>query len=92
MTARTVATAKPGRHGDGGGLYLVVRPSGAGQWVFRFTSPSTKRVTEAGLGSADTVSLAEARILAFEARKSRQGGTRSDRGPARDDEGFPRKA
>jgi hypothetical protein len=37
LTARQVATAKPGRHGDGAGLWLVVSDSGAKKWVFRFT-------------------------------------------------------
>ena len=67
LTARTVATAKAGRHGDGQGLYLIVAPSGARKWVFRFTFAG--RVSETGLGGADVVSLAEARQLAFEARK-----------------------
>jgi integrase len=67
LSARTVATAKAGRHGDGGGLYLVVSDSGAKKWVFRFSFGG--RVTEMGLGSADRVSLAEARGRAIEARK-----------------------
>ena len=37
LTARQVAAAKPGRHGDGAGLYLVVAPSGARKWIMRFT-------------------------------------------------------
>jgi hypothetical protein len=74
LTARKVATAKPGRHSDGAGLYLNVTPSGSRQWVFRFTSPATKRVTEMGLGSAAIVSLAEARDLASEARKAVKAG------------------
>ncbi|PZR85044.1 MAG: integrase, partial [Hyphomicrobiales bacterium] len=35
LTARAAATAKPGRYGDGGGLYLVVSGSRARKWVFR---------------------------------------------------------
>ncbi|NUJ81833.1 integrase arm-type DNA-binding domain-containing protein [Methylocystis sp. FS] len=66
LTNRTVATAKPGRYGDGGGLYLVVSPSGAKKWVFRFTRGG--RVTEAGLGSINAVSLARAREKAANGR------------------------
>lgn len=36
LTATQVKHAKPGRHADGGGLYLLVKPSGARSWVFRF--------------------------------------------------------
>ena len=67
LTARAAATTKPGRYGDGAGLYLVVSPSGARKWVYRFSFGG--KVTEAGLGSADVVSLAEARDKAYEARK-----------------------
>jgi integrase len=72
LTARGAATTKPGRYGDGGGLYLVVSPSGARKWVYRFTYAG--RVTEAGLGSADVVSLAEARRKAHEARRLLDAG------------------
>src|ERR1700719_2416647 len=65
MTARAVAAAKPGRYCDGRGLWLVVSPSGARKWVFRF---SCGRGTEIGLGGHGT-SLAEARKKADEARK-----------------------
>ncbi|WP_424032730.1 tyrosine-type recombinase/integrase [Methylocella sp.] len=65
LTARAVAAAKGGRHGDGGGLYLVVSETGARKWVFRFSYSG--RVTEMGLGNA-AVSLAAARAKAAEAR------------------------
>ncbi|MGE0235879.1 tyrosine-type recombinase/integrase [Methylocystis sp.] len=68
LTARAAATTKPGRYGDGGGLWLVVSPTGARKWVYRFTWQA--RVTEMGLGSADLVSLAEARAKAGDARKT----------------------
>ena len=73
LTARSVATAKAGRFGDGRGLYLVVSKTGAKKWVFRFTRDG--RVTEMGLGSAALVSLAEARERANEARKLVASGT-----------------
>ncbi|MDB5652160.1 MAG: putative phage integrase [Hyphomicrobiales bacterium] len=66
LTARGAMSAKPGRYGDGGGLWLVVSKTGARKWVFRFAFE--RRVTEMGLGSA-AVSLAEARLLAADARK-----------------------
>jgi integrase len=72
LTARTVATAKPGRHGDGAGLWLVVAESGARKWVFRFSFGG--KVTEMGLGSLNTVRLAEARELANAARKTVKDG------------------
>ena len=72
LTARAAATSKPGRYGDGNGLYLVVSPTGARKWVFRFTFDG--RVTEMGLGSAEIVSLAEARDKAHAARKIRHAG------------------
>src|ERR1700731_1056586 len=72
LTARSVATAKPGRHCDGRGLYLAVADSGAKKWVLRFTY--NHRVTEMGLGNAD-VPLAEARDKAADARKLIAAGT-----------------
>ena len=72
LTARGAATSKPGRYGDGNGLYLIVSPSGARKWVFRFTFGG--RVTEMGLGSANLISLAEARDKAHAARKIRHAG------------------
>ncbi len=72
LTARAAATTKPGRYGDGGGLYLVVSPSGARKWIYRFTYAG--RVTETGLGSANVVSLAEARGKAHEARRLLEAG------------------
>lgn len=55
-----------GRHADGGGLYLVVTPSGSKNWAFRFTLDGKSR--EAGFGSARDVSLADARARASEFR------------------------
>ena len=72
LTARKVETAQAGRHGDGGGLYLVVSIAGARKWVFRFTFGG--RVTEMGIGSLSVVSLAEARDRAHEARKLLEAG------------------
>lgn len=62
------SVAKPGRHADGGGLYLRVTPAGAKAWVF-MTARHGKRV-EIGLGGYSSVSLAAARRLATEMREA----------------------
>jgi integrase len=67
LTAREAETSKPGRYGDGDGLYLVVSKTGARKWVFRYSWRG--KVTEAGLGSRELVGLAEARAKALETRK-----------------------
>jgi integrase len=72
LTARKAETTKPGRYGDGAGLWLVVAESGARKWVFRFTWRG--KVTEMGLGPGDAVSLADARRLRDEARKTLVAG------------------
>ena len=40
---------RPGRYGDGGGLYLVVQPSGAKSWICRVQRDGRRR--DIGLGS-----------------------------------------
>ena len=73
LTARTVASLKkPGRHADGGGLYLHVDPSSAKRWVFVFQWRGKCR--EMGLGSAQLVSLAQARDAALDARRQVAAG------------------
>lgn len=73
LSARGVTSiTKPGRHGDGGGLYLVVDKSGAKRWVFLYRREGTLR--EMGLGGLKSVSLARARELAAEARVNLQAG------------------
>ena len=57
LTAKSVLNAKPGRHGDGGGLYLLVKPSGAKSWVLRVQANGKRR--DLGLGRAETSALAE---------------------------------
>jgi integrase len=67
LSARTVATlTKPGRHPDGGGLYLNITPSGARSWVFMWKVGGKRR--EMGLGSLRDVPLAKARQRAADAR------------------------
>ena len=74
LTAVKVRNVKaPGRYTDGGGLYLIVDPSGAKRWMLR-TTVQGKR-SDIGLGGVKTVSLAEARDEAFTMRRiARQGG------------------
>src|SRR3954454_6127245 len=68
LSARAVATlTKPGRHSDGDGLYLVVDESGAKRWLFLFRWNG--KLKEMGLGGLASVSLADARERADEARR-----------------------
>lgn len=68
LNARKVSTlTKPGRHSDGGGLYLVVDPSGAKRWAFLFRWRG--KLKEMGLGGTNSVALADARTAAAAARK-----------------------
>jgi integrase len=67
LTARKVATAKPGKYSDGGNLYLIVSPTGARKWVLRFTWRG--RAKEMGLGGANVVPLTDAREKATDARR-----------------------
>ena len=65
--------SKPGKYGDGNCLYLVVTESGAKHWLLRLVIRGKRR--DMGLGSADLVSLEEARDLARQYRISaRLGG------------------
>jgi hypothetical protein len=69
-TVKQVQSAGPGRHRVSASLYLLVASEGQGKrWIFRYTKPSTGRVTETGLGSADVVTLAEARTKAHDYRR-----------------------
>jgi integrase len=67
LSARKVETAKPGRHGDGRGLFLFVKPTGSRSWVMRYQMQGRRR--DLGLGAYPDVSLAMARERAAEARR-----------------------
>jgi len=68
LTARRVQTlASPGLYADGGGLYLQVAHAGAKSWILRYQRDGRRR--DMGLGSAELVSLAEARQKAIDARR-----------------------
>jgi hypothetical protein len=62
--AKVKHTTKPGRHGDGAGLYLEISTGGGKSWVFMWKRGGKRRAM--GLGSAHTISLVEARRLAKE--------------------------
>ena len=71
--AKVNRLTSPGRHADGGCLFLVIKPSGAKQWVARLTIMG--RQTDLGLGGLSYVTLAEAREEALRLRKiARNGG------------------
>ena len=68
LTAAMVAALnRPGLYGDGQTLYLRVAPGGSKSWVQRLTIKGWRR--DLGLGGYPLVTLAEARLAAFENRK-----------------------
>jgi len=71
----------PGRHSDGGGLYLNAAKSGSKSWVYMWSRklgpPRTKRY-EMGLGSYPAVSLEKARRRAQQCRGNGGRGTEPD--------------
>ena len=76
LTARTVAAlAEPGKHSDGGGLYLRIDGDGGAnrrRWIFRFAWRG--RTKEMGLGGYPEVSLADARMARGVAEQSVHAG------------------
>ena len=69
-SAKSVEAIKEvGYHTCAKGLYLQVSKQGTKSWLFRYTSPLTKKRREMGLGSLDFVSLAEARQLAVDNKR-----------------------
>lgn len=80
LTKKLIENARPGRHGDGNGLYLVVDPSGARRWIVRVTVKGQKNKvgaplrTDFGLGGADIVTLNQARDRALEYRRMAKQG------------------
>ena len=73
LSAAFVRSAPPGKHCDGNGLYLYVRPNGARSWIQRLVIRGRRR--DFGLGGVTLVSLAEARENARANRKlAREGG------------------
>jgi len=75
LTPLAVKNAKPGRHADGGGLYVLVKVSGARSWIYRATIAG--KVRDIGLGPAGgsgAVSLSDAREKAREKAKEAAAG------------------
>jgi integrase len=69
---RVNAASTRGLYADGGGLYLLVGPTGAKSWVFRYRANG--RLRDMGLGAIHTVGLAEARKRAQQHRLARLDG------------------
>ena len=69
LTAITLKqkSTQPGRHSDGGGLFLDVKASGSKSWIVRIQRDGRRR--DYGLGGYPRVSLAIARQLAAEKRE-----------------------
>jgi hypothetical protein len=76
LTVKKVERAKPGRHGDGGGLYLEVADGGSASWVYRWERDGREHWL--GLGSARDHSLDGPRSGTGGAQGG-AGGPRSDR-------------
>lgn len=62
LTSSGLRGLKPGKHSDGGGLWLHKRADGGAQWFLRVTVHGRRR--EMGLGRLSDVSLKEARLAA----------------------------
>jgi integrase len=73
LKVAAIARAKvPGYYSDGGGLFLQISRFGTASWVFRYRVAG--RLREMGLGSLDTIGLADARERARKAREQRLDG------------------
>ena len=69
-TAMTIKT--PGRHSDGGGLYLAIDKKGRRRWCFMYVRGGKR--TELGLGGGRDIKLTDARDAAAEHRKTLKKG------------------
>ncbi len=68
LTAKEVEKkTKPGLYGDGGGLTLQITKAGVKSWLYRYMIKG--KAYGMGLGPAHTITLADARQKAAEARK-----------------------
>ena len=65
--------SKPGRHSDGGGLYLFIDAEGRRRWIFMYARAGKR--TELGLGGGRDLSLASARAEAAKLRELLAAGT-----------------
>ena len=80
LTKKLVENLGLGRHGDGGGLYLVVKPSGTRSWIVRVVVKGQRNAkgarlrTDFGLGGADIITLNQARGRALDYRRMANQG------------------
>ncbi|MDA8586703.1 site-specific integrase [Rhodobacteraceae bacterium] len=82
LTKKLVENLGSGRHGDGGGLYLVVdaTANASRRWIVRVTVKGQRNKkgaplrTDFGLGGADVVTLNQARDRALEYRRMAKQG------------------
>lgn len=73
LTEYKCRTAKPGRHGDGDGLYLQVRTREAKSWLYRYRDGFGKD-RAMGVGAYPLVGLEEARAKVLEIARQRGQG------------------
>jgi integrase len=84
LSATQVAKlTKPGRHSDGGGLYLFIDGNGRRRWIFMYARDGKR--TELGLGGGRDLSLANARIAAGKLREILANGGDPRSARAKDD-------
>lgn len=72
LLAKTVEHAPCGKHSDGDGLSLAVKPSGARSWVVRVSVNGRKR--DIGIGAWPAVGLAAARMRRDEIKADAKAG------------------
>ncbi len=76
LTVKTIQsilrTNRPGRYGDGEGLYLMVPEKGHAYWMLRYTLHARRRALT--LGKHNELSLADARFCAEDARRKVKKG------------------
>ncbi len=79
LTITEIKNARPGEKEytlqDGGGLFLLVKPSGSKIWRFTYYRPADKKRTIISLGSLNDVSLSDARERRNEYRSLIAKGT-----------------
>ncbi|MUV14590.1 tyrosine-type recombinase/integrase [Noviluteimonas gilva] len=73
LTAIAIKNAKPGKHFDGGGLFLDVRKNGSKYWRMKYRNGSSEQLLSFGV--YPEVGLPEARARRDEARLLKRNGT-----------------
>ena len=72
LTVKAIEAAKPGKHFDGAGLYLEVKPNGSRLWRWKFRFAGKER--RLSFGAYPEVSLKEARLRTEDARRLLRDG------------------